>query len=348
MKGALQKHRTISISSAMNKQASRPQSTDTRNEDNESIYDITSNRSNPNSAKKKVEFTLLDGEYNEKEAQESYQQALQGWRNSSKKTEIQPQLTSRDAGVETSQPKTNQIEELEKQIASHSLTHAERMLLQKYRRNDLEVVYTPRSEIETSSPSSHTFINQSIETKQSHLNFDSIIQALQGGRENSFIHNNDNDADQVNFIKAPIDLEPVNNLNFDELNIYKKIDTITFEEVESSSKIKGLNLSLNLEPEIIEVKNSIKETERPKSVKSVPRVKSARPKTAIQKFEENLTREATNSLKNVANRDIPVLVNQTMGDFLMLDVAEAKENNSRPVSSMQRVQTARIDPKRKQ
>ena len=110
----------------------------------------------------------MDGAYNEKEAHESFQQALSEWRNggnknnnnnnntnNTKKTQptkiksnninnTKTNLHDSNVGTDTSDlgKKTQQstIQELEKAIHSnHSLTYAERMLLQKYRRNDLEI-----------------------------------------------------------------------------------------------------------------------------------------------------------------------------------------------------------------
>ncbi|CAF0707516.1 unnamed protein product [Brachionus calyciflorus] len=357
MKGALQKHRAISLASGSNNSFSRqlsnsrPQSSDTRNEDNESIYDITSNRSNPTSAKKKVEFSLFDGEYDERQAHESFQQALNEWRNGSKNSDkiirensqIKKPSSSRDAGVGTTQQIiSNQIQDLEKQISSHSLSYAERMLLQKYRRNDLEITYTPRNEIQEELPTPQ----QSIDTSQTHLNFDSIIQALQGGKQNNFDENESSNS--FNFIQAPIDLKPVNKLNFEDLNR----NSLVFEEVETSSKIKSLNLNLNLEPEIIEVKNSIKsvDIERPKSVKSTHRINSARVKSARNsiQFEKNLNREPTNLLKSIAQREIEKFDDIQMGEFFMLGVNSEQtltKETPRVMTAKSRPQSSRIDPK---
>lgn len=181
MKGALQKHRTVSLSTNQVKPV-RPLRykikkrfyklskfkltfilSDYENqnyEDNTNFSDTSSYRSGINSAfgkdnqradslriiQEKNSGSLFEGTYDEQEAHSSFQQALLEWRNSSKKTENENKkqatiLTSRDAFVETDnsdRDKKNGIKELEDHINSnHSLSYAERILLQKYRRNDL-------------------------------------------------------------------------------------------------------------------------------------------------------------------------------------------------------------------
>lgn len=342
MKGALQKHRTVSITNNSNRQLSRPQSSDTRCEDNESVYDITSNRSNPSSAKKKVEFSLFDGTYDEKEAHKSFQQALSEWRNSSKNTEVnslsRESSICKDAGVETQPGKTSQIQDLEDKIKSHSLSYAERMLLQKYKRNDLEV--TPRNPLENSSQNfdsiKHSIGSQSLDhSTVHHLDFNSIIKALNDGKKSQ---------DQSVYLAEFGDLKPVNNLNFDEL----VRNNVTFEEVESQSQIKSVDLKLNLEPElIVDTSDSTKDSARPKLAKSSARVqttqsKSARPKSSA-KFEQNLSREPTGLLKNIAQRNGQSQI-YAENEFLLMDVNNSEQKPVKVVPKS-RPQTARIDQK---
>lgn len=338
MKGALQKHRTVSITNNLNRQTSRPESSNTKTEDNESIYDITSNRSNLSSAKKKVDFSLFDGAYDEKEAHDSFQQALNEWRNSSKKSQdgsfTREASMCKDAGVETQPTKTNQIQDLEDHIKSHSLSYAERMLLQKYKRNDLEVSYTPRNELETDLVK-NSLVSQSLEPRVNHMDFNSIIQALDDGK---------NSQDQNVFLSNFDDLKPVNNLNFNEL----VTNDVTFEEIETQTKIKSVDLKLNLEPDLILSNSySAEETKRPKSVKSSARVQTAKPKSArpksSAKFEQNLSREPTSLLKNIAQR---LSENRIYGEneFLIMDVSICEQKPEKVVPKS-RPQSARVDPK---
>lgn len=94
---------------------------------------------------------LLQGQYDEREAKESFQKALLDWRKrgagaTSNKVQIirdTPTPTSRDAVVNTELRKENMrqldlIKNLEAYITSnHTLSYADRMLLQMYRRNRL-------------------------------------------------------------------------------------------------------------------------------------------------------------------------------------------------------------------
>lgn len=104
--------------------------------------------------------SLLNGTYDEREAQESFKKAVMEWRNSkpaaSESTAQTPTSirnkenieikTSRNAsigtesgGLNTDRSMNQQIKMLENQInATHSLTYAERCLVHKYRRNDLK------------------------------------------------------------------------------------------------------------------------------------------------------------------------------------------------------------------
>lgn len=108
-------------------------------------------------AKKENKKSLLNGEYNEKEANESFQKALLDWRkensdnkrNGQKRVQIvREHLTfnehSRDAIINTDLTEDEKqrrvgIRQLESYITSnHSLSYADRMLLQKFRANQLE------------------------------------------------------------------------------------------------------------------------------------------------------------------------------------------------------------------
>ena len=111
---------------------------------------------NPNS--------LLNGDYDEKEAQEAFKKAVMEWRNSKPQTQASTKNNSNNnnnnnnnkvkfntavtshskkasIGTDSDGLITNRsnktIKDLETQITQHSLTYAERCLLQKYRRNDI-------------------------------------------------------------------------------------------------------------------------------------------------------------------------------------------------------------------
>lgn len=167
LKGALQKHRTLPISNSA-KQASGKQPVSEFHNQNfeEELYILESKPNNlesgsyrslssansnsrPGSYKAKSN-SLLDGVYDEREAHNAFQQALQEWRtgneNKQGKTKVKFASSNKDTNVGTdtidlpsSRISSRAMQDLEKAITSnHSLTYAERMLLQKYRRNDLE------------------------------------------------------------------------------------------------------------------------------------------------------------------------------------------------------------------
>jgi hypothetical protein len=133
--------------------------------DNASYRSANSAKSGISSAVKKAN-PLMDGAYDEAEARAAFQQALMEWRTgvpagstqklapTNAKKNNQPKVSilenmrptqdsnvstdTSDLGVKKTQNKT--IQELEKAIhSSHSLSYAERMLLQKFRRNDMDV-----------------------------------------------------------------------------------------------------------------------------------------------------------------------------------------------------------------
>jgi hypothetical protein len=172
IKGALQKHRTQPISQTYsansNNNNSRPNANNNslnvndyhnQNFEEELYYiarddnDLNSNESRSANSAGKHNF-LLDGNYDEREAQASFQQALLEWRRSGKtKTKNDPKSNpsnrkiEKNSGVGTdtndlgarSQCTRQTLQELEKQITKNSnLSYADRLLLEKYRRNDLE------------------------------------------------------------------------------------------------------------------------------------------------------------------------------------------------------------------
>jgi hypothetical protein len=130
-------------------------------ENGSSYRSINSAESGQNhSAQPRKSNPLAEGVYDEREAQAAFQQALLEWRNggssakSNSKRQTSAALINRmmpnqdsnvgtdtsdlGGGVKKGQNKT--IQELEKAInSSHSLSYAERMLLQKMRRNELDV-----------------------------------------------------------------------------------------------------------------------------------------------------------------------------------------------------------------
>ena len=100
--------------------------------------------------------SLLNGDYDERAAQESFQQALLDWRKGSagkKRVEIVREQTAttsgryhknRDVKINTDlnddeKQRVEQMRKLEAHITSnHTLSYADRLLLQKFRRNQLE------------------------------------------------------------------------------------------------------------------------------------------------------------------------------------------------------------------
>ena len=181
MKGALQKHRTVAIPilPTSGKNMPRPPYQDARTDyqnknqyetthdsnfsmfDNDDAEFMNNQQDNDDmmgyedTTKPPIQGSLLYGAYDEKEAGESFQQALNEWRNpkpkSDNKTPLQsqrkkvnvvtPRAESKDVIIGTdSRMKTgNQFKQLEDHIKSnHSLSCAERMLLAKLKREDKE------------------------------------------------------------------------------------------------------------------------------------------------------------------------------------------------------------------
>lgn len=179
MKGALQKHRTVAIPvlPSSGKNVPRPPYQDARldyqnkieyettQDSNFSMFDnddaefINNQEYNddedPDEVKTPVQGSLLHGTYDEKEANDSFQQALNEWRNpkpkSENKTVTQPQrkrvtmatprTESKDViiGTDSGMKTANQFKQLEEDIMSnHSLSCAERMLLAKLKRENKE------------------------------------------------------------------------------------------------------------------------------------------------------------------------------------------------------------------
>lgn len=108
------------------------------------------------SPKESTSSLLMNGTYDEREAHESFKQAVLEWRNSntskqapnsnrSPTKQAHKTTKSKDAFVDTSTESQlttrsrNALRDLEEDInTNHTLSYAERMLLQKYRRNDFE------------------------------------------------------------------------------------------------------------------------------------------------------------------------------------------------------------------
>jgi hypothetical protein len=170
MKGALRKHRTVPIGSSA-KATYRPTSNTSVKSDSlrNSKFGYNFNNSKVNPDPKPNDSSLLNGHYDEYEAQESFKQAVLQWRNgpsgdniikdkppislrsnnkmenASSGTDRQEILNSHDQNK--SDAMNNQLKNLENQIESnHSLSYGERILLMKYRRNDLDIKYSARQD----------------------------------------------------------------------------------------------------------------------------------------------------------------------------------------------------------
>lgn len=112
-----------------------------------------------NQSPKESSSSLMNGTYDEREAHESFKQAVLEWRNSnnnnnnkqapnsnrSSSKQAHKTTKSKDAFVDTSTESQltarsrNALRDLEEEInTNRTLSYAERMLLQKYRRNDFE------------------------------------------------------------------------------------------------------------------------------------------------------------------------------------------------------------------
>jgi len=108
-------------------------------------------------SKKSDPGSLLHGEYDEREAQESFKQAVSEWRNNSSSTtsnsnnskvnnnhiKTESNTSQRDAIIETEEQTPRTFNDTKKNLeavitSNHSLSYAERILLQKYRSNELD------------------------------------------------------------------------------------------------------------------------------------------------------------------------------------------------------------------
>ncbi len=277
------------------------------------------------------ENSLLNGAYDEKEAQESFQQALAEWRNSSKPSQITnskknkeninikkvhySQSKNASIGTDNDDLKTDRsvsIKRLEDQISSHSLSYAERCLVQKFRRND--ITFTPDN-----TPS----MNKSVEI-------------------------------QENPVLIEVFLEKLQNL--------KKIIIIFIQEI---SQTNNLNESFNrnslklLEPDLIDNKpiaelitsKSVSYTrpdfkQRPKTPSTPNRPQSSRPNSSLKKslnssialaaIESNICRNTSDELKQISQRKVEIVndnLNTDIGTFLMLDVEKTQDTINNPKES---------------
>jgi hypothetical protein len=334
----------------------------------ESSSSYSSNITQNNSNNRKISNysnSLMNGTYDEQEAQESFKKAVLEWRNSNKNASTSnktgksvrinmtpketPLISSRaDANVGSDQKDLNYktIESLVN--TNHSLSYAERMLLRKNRRNELDFSLDSNNRDQDSRMS---------------VNISSV----------DYI--NDNGSERMNFkdIMAAVNPDEIQRTDSYHSNNLRLDLTLKIEELETSNSIvkpKKFNERL-LTPDIIETKpnQSIKiqytnsrsnsmiklnkdnlDDEIPKSTRLLnsARVKSARkekpinnPLTdALSKMESNLTRVASPRLRAVTERKIDMYLNENnlngVGEFILMDVIDKEikqPKSSRPSSS---------------
>lgn len=307
--------------------------------------------------------SLMNGTYDEQEAQESFKKAVLEWRNSNKTTtnnktgksvrinmtpKETPLISSRaDANVGSDQNDLNYktIESLVNK--NHSLSYAERMLLRKHRRQELDFSLDSNGRDQDSrmsiNISKDDFMN---DNRSEHMNFNDIMAA-------------------VNPDKKSVDSYNSNSLKLDL--------TLKIEELETNNSIikpKKFNERL-LTPDIIETKPNQSTTiqytnsrsnsmiklnkehlddEIPKSTRLLnsARVKSARKEKStnnsqadvLSKMESNLTRLASPRLRALTERKIDMYLNENnlngVGEFILMDVVDKElkqPKSSRPSSS---------------
>jgi hypothetical protein len=301
--------------------------------------------------------SLMNGTYDEREAQESFKQAVLEWRNSNNKTgksvkiNMTPKetrlISSRaDANVGSDQKDLNYktIENLVNK--NHSLSYAERMLLRKHRRQELDFSLDSNNRDQDSriSSSNGDFIG---ENESEHMNFKDIMEAVNPKEKKT--------VDSYNSNSLKLDLT----LNIEELETNNSIvkpkifnerlltPDIMDTKSNQSTNIQYANSRSN---SIIKLNKENLDDEIPKSTRLLnsARAKSARKEkhtnnaqtNVLTKMESNLTRISSPRLKALTERKIDMFLNEDnlngIGEFILMDVFERdtkQPKSSRPSSS---------------
>ena len=285
-------------------------------EANEDLYNIQDRRVpsgdylNPQS--------LLNGTYDEREASESFKQAISEWRNSKttpvqqnnkKKVNFTNKTVSKDARIGTDQntPQANRFKQLEDQIHSnHSLSYAERMLLINLRKNEVE------------SRTSQVEVEEGLTSRTCETLIEEVPQSN-------------------NLRTSTVSLKHLPDPELIELNK-------SFNESPSSMK-----RSDSLIGKIAEKK---KVPTRPPSsmAPTTPRPTSSRVSSALRKStnksslsminqESNICRVPSSTLKNISmrqsNLDALYKEENSVGEFLLLDVEKENSNSDTNTATKQ-------------
>ncbi|KAJ8308681.1 hypothetical protein KUTeg_013555 [Tegillarca granosa] len=168
LKGALKKHRSIPISAIGPRQCMSPQPSNRDIDDSQilsvedssvhsSIASVQKSRNGPEGASVSYDGgpSLLDGTYDERENAAAFQEALMAWRSGGQPQQQSPQkaptprksytpvktpTVHMDMGTGTMDDKPD----VEIKFNTSNLSYAERLMLKKHRRTELDKVNTPR------------------------------------------------------------------------------------------------------------------------------------------------------------------------------------------------------------
>lgn len=290
---------------------------------------------------------LLNGNYDEKAEADAFKKAVEEWRHGSKKSnESSNRKFTETNGTSTDDRPQSALRKLEINF-EHSLSYAERLLLKKYRRSDVEEFFG----LNTATNDYHE--DPQIETEKSlhasksvdkiqHINFDSLVQMVKSDKKEETNEEFDEKSDKNIEIVEIKDAYSSLNLDLGPLTSNIKTDSLINEELNDTSR--------TLTPKIKQTKSRPSTAKRPSS----SRIQSARPKSSLSNTnkitESNLTRKPSDALKTIANRQVSsnIVYSQQSTDlnkFFMLEVNQeeneipgqkAPQNTARPLSSTQK------------
>jgi hypothetical protein len=292
---------------------------------------------------------LLNGNYDEKAEADAFKKAVEAWRHCNKKPNESPSKKNTETnGTSTENRSQSAYRKLEINF-EHSLSYAERLLLKKYRRSDVEEFFGVNTiddyKIENSQSETEKSVNvsKSIDSIQ-HINFNSLVQMVKLDKNEVKNDEIDEKIDKNIEIVEIKDAYSSLNLDLSHLNSNIRKDSIINED--SSDTFQTIT------PKVKQSNSRPTTSRRPNS----SRLQSARPKSSLNNnnnnkiTESHLTRKPNDALKAIANRHIPsnIVINEQSADlnrFFMLQVDQENsesnsqkvpQNTARPISAAQK------------
>ena len=145
---------------------------------------------------------LLDGNFNENESHEEFKRAVLEWRNGGNKSATQENNSRTnksaknykknvDVGTDNSAEQRKSSLDMQQNIElqinfNHSLSYAERLLLKKYRRTDVEEFFNVSTQLNTIEDENPINLNSSVKMSrdraiigQQHIDFNQLMKVLQ-------------------------------------------------------------------------------------------------------------------------------------------------------------------------